>query len=118
MRTEGDGRSVREGGFSSFRTQPFPQGRTFLCVASCVGDVLGVRTFIVLFQELERLHRFVIHSTVTYVRLHLKLPRLAGCATKELGGNAVPRVVGINIICRGCVRPVSAFKTSKRIALC
>ena len=37
-------------------------------------------------------------------------------ATVRLG-NAVPRVVSINIICQGCVHPVSAFKTSKRIAL-
>ena len=34
VRTEGDGQPVREGGFTSFRTQPFPQGRTFLCFAS------------------------------------------------------------------------------------
>ena len=55
MRTEGDGWPVREGGFNSFRTRPFPQGRTFLCVTSRVGDVRGVRTFVVLFRELERL---------------------------------------------------------------
>ena len=70
-----NGQSVREGGFSSFRTQPFPKGRTFLCVASCVGYVLGVRTLVVLFRELEWLSP-VVRPTVTYVRPHLKLPHL------------------------------------------
>ena len=57
VQTEGDGRPVQEGEFSSFRTQPFSQSRTFLCVASCVGDVLGVCTFVILYRELLHLHR-------------------------------------------------------------
>ena len=67
MRTEGDGRPIREGEFSSFRTQPFPQGSTFLCVASCVGDILGIRTSIVLFRELER-HSPVCDKSNSYIR--------------------------------------------------
>ena len=67
MWTEGDGRLVREGGFTSFRTQPFPQGRTFLCVASRVGYVLGVHTFVILFRELERLSP-VCDTSNSYIR--------------------------------------------------
>ena len=47
VRTEGDDQPVQEGGLSSFRTKPFPQGRTFLCITSRVGNVLGVHTFVV-----------------------------------------------------------------------
>ena len=45
------------------------------CVASCVGYVLGVRTLVVLFRELEWLSP-VVRPTVTYVRPHLKLAHL------------------------------------------
>ena len=43
---------------------------------------------------------------------HWKHSHLCVVHEQSLGGNAVPRVVSVNIICR------SAFKTSKRIALC
>ena len=68
VRTEGVGWPVREGGFSSFRTESFPQGHTFLCVASHIGDVLGVRTFGVLSRELEWLSP-VCDKSNSYIRV-------------------------------------------------
>ena len=67
VRAEGDGQPVREGGFSSVRIQPFPQGRTFLCITSRIGYILGVRTFVVLFRELQRLSP-VCDKSNSYIR--------------------------------------------------
>ena len=119
VRTEGDGRPVREGEYSSFRTQPFPQGGTFLCVASRVGDVLGVRTFVILFQ-------FAISPTVTYVRRTLNYRVFAGCATKP-GRKGSTTLLELTLSAEvafaqlALLRPSTSctgpFKTSKRIAL-
>ena len=72
VRTEGVERPVWEGGFSSFRTESFPQGHTFLCVASRIGDVLSSYFF----ENLSGFHRFVISPTDTYMRPHLKVLHL------------------------------------------
>ena len=95
------------GRVNSFRTQPFVTH--FLCVASRVGDILSVHTFVILFRELEWLS-LVCDKSNSYIRPATPKTIVSSPdAQPSLGGNAVPRVVSVSILRRGCVRSVSAF---------
>ena len=97
VRTEGVGRPVREGGYSSFRTQSFPQGHTFLCVASRIGDVLGVRTFVVTAS----------HDAFSYTH-----PRLFLGALSHLAPWSEP-IYGLQLVTASLVLPTCTITLDK-----
>ena len=78
LRTEGDGRQVRDGDLAALGLSRFHS------VASRVhGKYMVYVLLSYLFENLSGFHRFVISLIVTYVQMHLKLYRVfTGCAMK------------------------------------